>query len=68
MKSVLLIRDPKNQYEEQLWSAFEAAARSSKGSLTTAKGGSGAEQKYKLAYEALAREGLVLPLKKKYRG
>lgn len=67
-KSVLLTRDPSTPNEERLWSAFEAASKSVKGGMTTAKGGSGVEDKYKLAYQDLMREGLVMPIKKKYRG
>lgn len=68
MKSVLLLRDPATPAEVKAWSEFDAASRKIKAAQVAAKGGTGTEDSYKIAYQALAREGLVSKLKKKYRG
>lgn len=68
MKSVLLLRDPVNPYEDKLWSAFEAASKKVKAAQVSTKGGSGSEYVYSIAYQNLAREGLVERVKRKYRG
>lgn len=64
MKSTILLRDPVNPHEERLWSAFLSASQK----LRDAKTGQGAEKQYEIAYQNLVKEGLVMSIKRKYRG
>lgn len=68
MKSVILLREPEGQVEERLWNTFEAISKKVKAGNVAAKGGTDSENQYNIAYQGLVREGLVAPLKRKYRG
>lgn len=68
MKSALLLRDPATPEEEKLWSAFDTISKKVKAGAVASKGGSDSENQYNIAWQALVREGLVAPIKRKYRG
>ncbi len=68
MKSILLLRDPENPTEERLWNTFEAISKKVKAGAVASKGGSDSENQYNIAYQALVREGLAPPIRRKYRG
>lgn len=52
--------------QQRLWSEYNAAAAALKRQLKTKQGGKKDEARFAAAYRALARAGLVMPLKKKY--
>ncbi len=66
MRSVLLLREPTGS-TERLFSVYDDSSRKARSGATTAKGGSGSEQAYSIAYQSLVKEGLVQQIKKKYR-
>lgn len=68
MKSSLLLRDPSTPEEERLWSVFDTISKKVKAGAVASKGGTDSENQYNIAYQALVREGMVAPLKRKYRG
>jgi hypothetical protein len=63
MKTILLIRDPKDKEEERIVAKFEEASRIVKNPKTTTD----SEHKYSIAYQNLVKLGLVQQLKKKFR-
>lgn len=50
-----------------LWADFDAASRKVKSGMGVKQGGAGAENNYSAAYAALAKAGLVQPLRGRYR-
>ena len=63
MKSVFLIRDPKNDEENRLLSRFNEASKRT----NDPKAGADGSSAYAIAYQALVKAGLAQQIKKKYR-